>query len=92
MLLHRCVEPFASVLRSRCFDFPLLLQLALVLCLSLDFGKLEQLVLFSYFFFSFTFVSLFLFHFRLQVGVLTMHSSRGRLRANGPASLLSDDE
>ncbi|WVZ70474.1 hypothetical protein U9M48_019139 [Paspalum notatum var. saurae] len=28
--------------------------------------------------------------FRLQVGdVLTMHSSRGRLRANGPASLLS---
>ena len=64
-LVHRCVEPFASVLRSRCFDFPLLLQLALVLCLSLDFGKLEQLVLFSYFFFSFTFVSLFLFHFRL---------------------------
>ena len=41
MLLHRCVEPFASVLRSRCFDFPLLLQLALVLCLSLDFGQLE---------------------------------------------------
>jgi len=45
-LVHRCVEPFASVLRSRCFVFFLLSHFAQVLCFPLAFGQLERLVLF----------------------------------------------
>ena len=64
MLLHRCVEPFASVLRSRCFAC-LCFKLPCALPL-FGFGQLEHC-----FFFSFFSVLRFFFVFVLfQVQVL----------------------
>ena len=85
--LYRCIEPFGSVLRSRCFAFFCCFKLLCVFAF-VGFGQLVQLFFFS-FFFSFTLFSCLCSISGNRLKVLTMHSSRERLRANGPASLLS---